>query len=904
MTTLQATKDPLLRGVSPTPSKIPVRSQRRMPLPTVTSCALDQENQDPRRWVQKPPLNIQHHHVDSAGPRPKARHQAETSQRLVGTTQHRNPLEELRPSPGGQNVGPEPPAQTEAPGAIEFVADPAALATILSGEGVKSCHLGRQPSLAKRVLIRGNQGRTTQRGQGVRASAYLAPRTPTHRLDPARASCFSRLEGPGPRGQTLCPQRLQALISPSGPSFHPSTRPSFQELRREAAGSSRTSVSQASGLLLETPVQPAFSLPKGEHEVVTHSDEGSVSSLGLAQRVPLRKKQEMTHGKDSLDYHLMSSPAPVSQRLPGHTVPCPSPFGRAQRVPSPGPPSLKSCSVLRHLTLQPKTRFTHVPSTPRVQQAQWLSGVSPQSCSEDPALPWVAVRLFEQESSIRSLEGSGKPPVATPSGSYSNRTPSLQEVKMQRIGILQQLLRQEVEGLVGAQCVPLNGGSSLDMVNLQPLLTEISRTLNATEHNSGTSYLPGLLQHSGLLEPCLPEDCREPQPCPPAEPGPPEACCRSEPEKPGPSLQAQLEVPESCPAAKPRPPEATCRSESETSEPFSQEQLEVPEPCPPAEPGPPESGRSEPETSEPFSQGQLEVPEPCPPAEPRPPGSCCRSEPEIAEPSPQEQLEVPEPCPPVEPGPLQPSTQGQAGPPGPCPRVQLGASEPCSLEHRSPESSLPPCCSQWAPATTSLIFSSQHPLCASPPICSLQSLRPPAGQAGKELAGKECEHGRSSSHCELCPCPTPTPAPGNPMLPLLPYLPPCPSLALPQEAGRSCTSSLLLPNGLVLGGGGGEERTCWKYRTPEPPLNSPWPSGPSSLAPRTLALRQRLKACLTAIHCFHEARLDDECAFYTSRAPPSGPTRVCTNPVATLLEWQEALCFIPVGSAAPQGSPS
>uniref|UniRef100_A0A2K5SAW0 Trophinin associated protein n=1 Tax=Cebus imitator TaxID=2715852 RepID=A0A2K5SAW0_CEBIM len=688
MTTLQATKDPLLRGVSPTPSKIPVRSQRRTPLPTVTSCALDQENQDPRRWVQKPPLNIQHHHVDSAGPRPKARHQAETSQRLVGTTQHRNPLEELRPSPGGQNVGPEPPAQTEAPGAIEFVADPAALATILSGEGVKSCHLGRQPSLAKRVLIRGNQGRTTQRGQGVRASAYLAPRTPTHRLDPARASCFSRLEGPGPRGQTLCPQRLQALISPSGPSFHPSTRPSFQELRREAAGSSRTSVSQASGLLLETPVQPAFSLPKGEHEVVTHSDEGSVSSLGLAQRVPLRKKQEMTHGKEQ-----------------------------------------------------------------------------------------VAVRLFEQESSIRSLEGSGKPPVATPSGSYSNRTPSLQEVKMQRIGILQQLLRQEVEGLVGAQCVPLNGVSSLDMVNLQPLLTEISRTLNATEHNSGTSHLPCLLQHSGLLEPCLPEDCREPQPCPPAEPGPPEACCRSEPEKPGPSLQAQLEVPESCPPAKPRPPEATCRSE--------------------------------PETSEPFSQGQLEVPEPCPPAEPGPPGSCCRSEPEIAEPSPQEQLEVPEPCPPAEPGPLQPSTQGQAGPPGPCPRVQLGASKPCSLEHRSPESSLPPCCSQWAPATTSLIFSSQHPLCASPPICSLQSLRPPAGQAG-----------------------------------------------------------------------------------------------PSSLAPRTLALRQRLKACLTAIHCFHEARLDDECAFYTSRAPPSGPTRVCTNPVATLLEWQEALCFIPVGSAAPEGSPS
>uniref|UniRef100_A0A2I3GP83 Trophinin associated protein n=1 Tax=Nomascus leucogenys TaxID=61853 RepID=A0A2I3GP83_NOMLE len=735
MTTRQATKDPLLRGVSPTPSKIPVRSQKRTPFPTVTSCALDQENQDPRRWVQKPPLNIQRPLVDSAGPRPKARHQTETSQRLVGITQPRNPLEELRPSPRGQNVGPGPPAQTEAPGTIEFVADPAALATILSGEGVKSCHLGRQPSLAKRVLVRGSQGGTTQRGQGVRASAYLAPRTPTHRLDPARASCFSRLEGPGPRGRTLCPQRLQALISPSGPSFHPSTRPSFQELRRETAGSSRTSVSQASGSLLETPVQPAFSLPKGEHEVVTHADEGGVASLGLAQRVPLRENREMTHTRDSHDSHLMPSPAPVAQSLPGHVVPCPSPFGRAQRVPSPGPPTLTSYSVLRRLTVQPKTRFAPMPSTPTVQQAQWLHGVSPQSSSEDPALPWeqVAVRLFDQESCIRSLEGSGKPPVATPSGPHSNRTPSLQEVKIQRIGILQQLLRQEVEGLVGGQCVPLNGGSSLDMVELQPLLTELSRTLNATEHNSGTSHLPGLLNHSGL-----------PKPCPPAEPGRPEAFYRSKPEIP---------------------------------EPSPQEQLEVPEPCPSAEPGPPES--------------------------------CCRSEPEIPEPSGQEQLEVPEPCPPAEPGPLQPSTQGQTGPPGPCPRVELGASEPCTLEHRSLESSLPPCCSQWVPATTSLIFSSQHPLCASPPICSLQSLRPPPGQVGL-----------------------------------------------------------------------------------------------SSLAPRTLALRERLKSCLTAIHCFHEARLDDECAFYTSRAPPSGPTRVCTNPVATLLEWQDALCFIPVGSAAPRGSPS
>uniref|UniRef100_A0A8C8XEP0 Trophinin associated protein n=1 Tax=Panthera leo TaxID=9689 RepID=A0A8C8XEP0_PANLE len=710
MTTLQATKDPFLRGVSPTPSKIPVRSQRRQPLPTVKPRILDQENQDPKRLVQK--LSIQHP-VDSAGPTPKVTHQTEKSERSLESTQLRNPLEELRPSPGGQNVGPRPPPQTEAPGTIEFVADPAALATILSGEGVKSCRLGRQPSLAQRVLVRGSQGGTIRRGQGARASAYLAPRTPTHRLDPARASCFSRLEGPGPRGRTLCPQRLEALIPPSGPSVHPSAHPSFQELRRGTGGSSRTSVSQTSGLLLETSVQPAPSLPEGEHEVVTHSDEGGGGPLGLAQRVPLR---EITHTRDGRASHLIPSPG----RVVPPSITHPSPFGQAQRVPSPRTSAPTSYSVLRRLAVRPKTQFTPILSAPRVQQAQCLSGLSPQSCPEDPALPWeqIAIRLFDQEGCVSLHEGPGKPAVAAPHGPHPGTTPKLQELKMQRISILQQLLRQEVEGLTGGKCVPLNGGSSLDMVELQPLLAEMSRTLNAPEKNSGDLHPPGLLQNPGLPKPCLPEECGEPQPC---------------------------------------------------------EQLEIAQPCPATEPGPPESSHSR--------------------------------EPGIPESPVQEQPEVSEPCPPVEPGPLQADSHGQTGLLEPSPRIEPGASEACFLEPRSPESSPRPCCSPWAPATTNLIFSSQRPLCASPPIHSLRSLRPPTGQAG-----------------------------------------------------------------------------------------------PSNLAPRTLALRQRLKACLTAIHCFHEARLDDECAFYTSRAPPSGPTRVCTNPVATLLEWQDALCFIPVGSAAPQDS--
>ncbi|XP_043303274.1 tastin isoform X3 [Cervus elaphus] len=736
MTTFQARKDPLLRGVSPTPSKIPVRSQRRPPLPTVKPSAVDQENQDPRRLGQK--LSIQRPLADSAGPRLKATCQTEQSEKLVGSPQLRNPLEELRPSHGGQNVGPRPPPQTEGPGTIEFVADPAALATILSGEGVKSCRLGRQPSLAQRVLVRGSQGGTIRRGQDARASAYLAPRTPTHRLDPVRASCFSRLEGPGPRGRTLCPQRLEAL-----------------ELRRETSGSSKTSVSQALGSLLEQPVQPASSLPEGEPEVVTQSDEGGGGPLGLAQRVPLKETRDKTHTRDGCDSCLMPSPG---QAVPP-AITRPSPFGRAQRVPSPGPsapvcicsywglgkgrtvwlgsllvsicPCLAtpispqiSYSVLRRLATRPKTQFTPLPSASRVQQARGLSGLSPQPCPEESALPWeqIAVRLFDQESGIRLQEGPGKPPVSTPYGPHPSRTPNFQELKMQRISILQQLLRQEVEGLAEGKCAPLNGSSSLDMVELQPLLAEISRTLNAPEKVPEAFHLPGLLQHPELPKPYFPEECGEPEPCPGAKP-------------------------------------------------------EVAPPCPPAEPGPPES--------------------------------CLGRRPEKPEPSTQEQPEASEPSPPVEPGPLQACPQGQVGLPEPSTTVDPGVSEACSLELRNPESSSQPRTSQWAPATTSLTFSSQRPLCASPRIRSLQSLK-----------------------------------------------------------------------------------------------LSPGPTGPSHPAPRTMALRQRLKACLTAIHGFHEACLDDECAFYTSRAPPSGLTRVCTNPVAMMLEWQDALCFIPVGSAAPQDSPS
>uniref|UniRef100_A0A8C6MPX4 Trophinin associated protein n=1 Tax=Mus spicilegus TaxID=10103 RepID=A0A8C6MPX4_MUSSI len=668
MTTLQTNKDPHLRGVSPNPSKIPVLSQRCQDFSSVKSRSLDQENQDPRTPAQKPPRSTQRQRplTDTAGLRSKTLHQTEKSPSLKTL---RNPLEELKPSSGGSNVGLVTHPQTEAIGAIEFVADPAALATILSGEGVKSCPQGYRSSLAQRVLVRERKGGTTQRGQSARSSAYLAPRIPTHQVGPARASCFSRLEGPGLRDHTLSPPRLEALNPPPG-SSHSSTRPSLQELRRETCGGGRdgdctdrrTSASQASRLLLKTPVQPASLSLRGEQEAVPHSDDGGGKHhLGLAQRIPL--KESLTNTRSTY-------------------------------------------SSMKRFAIRRKAQFTPLRSLPKVQQAQWLSGLSPHSSPEEPALPWrqIAMKLFDQESRITLQKEPRKPSVASTSGPHPKRTPSHQELRIQRINILQQLLQQEVEGLAMGNGAPLNGGSAFDMTELKPPTAEISRTLTASEHNSGAA-LVGLSQHSGATEPLLAEECEEPQAYP--------------------------------------------------------EETKAAQPCSTTELKPPVPHRAEPE--------------------------------------------LPEPCLPALSGPPLPSCRGQAEPPVACPRTEPGASAACALEAGTPESSTQPCCNQGPPATASLTFSSQSPVCASPSIHSLY------------------------------------------------------------------------PTGY---------------------------SGPSSLAPRTLALRQRLRACLDTIHSFQEAHLDDECAFYTSRAPPPGPTRVFTNPVATTLEWQDALRFIPIGPVVPQDSPS
>ncbi|XP_032641432.1 tastin isoform X2 [Chelonoidis abingdonii] len=97
-------------------------------------------------------------------------------------------------------------------------------------------------------------------------------------------------------------------------------------------------------------------------------------------------------------------------------------------------------------------------------------------------------------------------------------------------------------------------------------------------------------------------------------------------------------------------------------------------------------------------------------------------------------------------------------------------------------------------------------------------------------------------------------------------------------------------------------------------LRSPTASGgaagaraaPTTSPPSHMALvKQRLGDLLSAPQRFQEACLDDECAFYTGRAPARLPpvARCCTDPVATLLQAQETMHFIPIMQVAPGGPP-
>ncbi|XP_019361555.1 PREDICTED: tastin isoform X2 [Gavialis gangeticus] len=101
-----------------------------------------------------------------------------------------------------------------------------------------------------------------------------------------------------------------------------------------------------------------------------------------------------------------------------------------------------------------------------------------------------------------------------------------------------------------------------------------------------------------------------------------------------------------------------------------------------------------------------------------------------------------------------------------------------------------------------------------------------------------------------------------------------------------------------------------------PPIHSLRAPGPPAtgtmlaVRPSRLALvKQRLDSLLRAPQRFLDACLDDECAFYTGRAPGTRPlpSRACPNPVALQLEAQDAAYFVsisPPGPRAPSSAPA
>lgn len=131
---------------------------------------------------------------------------------------------------------------------------------------------------------------------------------------------------------------------------------------------------------------------------------------------------------------------------------------------------------------------------------------------------------------------------------------------MQRIHILQQLLRQEVEGLATGNCAALNGGSTLDTTERQPPVAEDSSTLSAPAHKSETPL--ALPEHSGVTEALPAEEREEPQACPGEDTKESQPCSTTELKPPVPH-RAEPEPPAPCLPALAGPPLPSCRGQAE-----------------------------------------------------------------------------------------------------------------------------------------------------------------------------------------------------------------------------------------------------------------------------------------------------------------------------------------------------
>ncbi|XP_030410605.1 tastin isoform X1 [Gopherus evgoodei] len=238
-------------------SKIPVLSKSRLPLDfQQLHQAWESQCQKGKAAGKKPctqtcPFNLtckgDKFHVVPCADMAAATEPPAGSPNPLSRSQPRGPLEEIQLGAAAQKNVPGScvPGGKE----VEFVADPVALASILSNVGLANSTLGvaRKPSLARRVPVRGSRGKSLHasgRARMVHGSLYVASGTPALCPDPARTSCFSRLapqdaarratQDPAQHsGLLLKSQQIQALsatLRDLGSCAQPAGHPTLQRL--------------------------------------------------------------------------------------------------------------------------------------------------------------------------------------------------------------------------------------------------------------------------------------------------------------------------------------------------------------------------------------------------------------------------------------------------------------------------------------------------------------------------------------------------------------------------------------------------------------------------------------------------------------------------------------------------
>ncbi|XP_006035300.1 tastin [Alligator sinensis] len=340
----------------------------------------------------------------------------------------RAPLEEIQLGAGGQKKVPESSAASKDASVVEFVADPAALAGILSNVRLCSPVLGPggKPSLARRIPLRGSRGNSLLaqgNTKGSRALSLSTRGSVPPRRDSARGSCLSAAGQEGLEAWAAPSPFGRVPVKKATPGAHPS--PFGRVLARKLQS---TVCADAPG---------THASPSGRVPAMTPLPTGSTASLlGTHEGIPTRGHSARlsclsTMGQEGLP------------RVPHTSDVHSSPFSHApvtQPQSTPNPACAREMGDRHQL---------HVEQTPgRCGAGQPLQPCSPDVGGSDPremAQPWekVAVRrLFEDEDedSQGDLGGShSRAPaqVGTPHGISKEQH-------------IQRLLQKAVEGVDGA----------------------------------------------------------------------------------------------------------------------------------------------------------------------------------------------------------------------------------------------------------------------------------------------------------------------------------------------------------------------------------------------------------------------------------------------------------------------